>query len=117
MLGTDIRYVVSSCKEITGILKQIIGFLTLFSLIIMCIYISLLLNLLINFSIFTLLRTAGFHPSARHSYRVTRAGAFRALDSPVIPSHPLFLLTHLLSGVIDGPQEVCSLGMRPAVFL
>lgn len=80
MLGTkDIKYVVSSFKEVTDI-KQIIGFPTLFSLVSMCIYISLLLKLLINYSIFILLWSVSFHPSYSHFYHVTKMSTFVALS-------------------------------------
>lgn len=52
-----------SFEEVTDIFKQIIGFPALFSLIIMCIYISLLVNLVINDSIFVLLWAVSSHPS------------------------------------------------------
>lgn len=75
-----ISYVVSSFKEVTDIFKQIIGFPTLFSLIIMCIYISLLVNLLINYSIFILLWTVSFQSSHRHFYLVGPMGIFSVLS-------------------------------------
>lgn len=75
-----ISSVVSSFREVADIFKQIIGFPTLFSLIIMCIYISLLVNLLINYSIFILLWTVSFPPSHRHFSLVGMMGMLSILS-------------------------------------
>lgn len=69
-----------SFEEVTDIFKQIIGFPALFSLIIMCIYISLLVNLVINDSIFVLLWAVSSHPSHRRFYLEGTTGAFGVLS-------------------------------------